>query len=163
MKILVWSGIFNTLINGITPVFLATNRPKINFWITFLQVVSFFLFITPAAKIFGIEGVGAIVSISSFIAFTVSLILVKLNLSLSFSDIYHSFRPSLISGLVMCLFFIILKTFFGKIHSSIIFNLNFIFGLLLLILCYGLSLFLIDRSALKEFKQMLFPQIEHEK
>jgi len=156
LRILAWAGIFNTLPAGLGGIFLACGKPKLGFWITSLQVIIFFIFITPMAKLFGINGVGVVVSISSFIAFIITLIWSMKILSINLNQIYLSFKPSLIASLSMAFAIIIFKNILFQNKFSILFHYNLIILFFLAITIYSLTLLRIERTLLKEIKELVF-------
>ncbi|MCM8774389.1 MAG: lipopolysaccharide biosynthesis protein [Candidatus Omnitrophica bacterium] len=155
LKVLAFAGLFNTLPVAMGPLFNATGHPKAGFWFGVIQVGLFFLFLTPAARIWGTVGVGVVVSISSLIAvlvylpFTMKLIQIKL------SDIYNVFKPGLLSSLLMGLVIILLKYSLPQ-QPEIFFYYRISILSLLGLTIYLFSLFKIEKAVLKEIRQMIF-------
>lgn len=156
LRILAWSGVFNTLPAGMSAIFLACGKPKLTFLITTLQVTMFFVFITPMAKIFGINGVGAVVSISSFVAFIITLSWASRIVSISLKQIYYCFKPAVIASLFMGIGILFLKYVLS--HQPIV--IPFYYNFILLSLCglatYVASLFMVERKLLKDLKDLIF-------
>jgi O-antigen/teichoic acid export membrane protein len=153
LKILAVAGVFNTLSAGLAGVFLACNKPKIGFWIIVLQVTIFIIFIAPMAKLFGINGVGIVVSASSFIAFIVNLILQMKILNFGFKQVYLNLKPSLIASLIMALGLILIKNII--LPHSLPASLRFFISLLFAIVVYVYSLFRIDRGFFVGMKKLV--------
>jgi PST family polysaccharide transporter len=156
LKILAWAGIFNALASGFDGIFLACGKPKLSFWITSLQVALFFIFIAPMAKLFGMNGVGIVVSISSIIAFIITLIWIKNMLSLNLNQIYLSLKPSLISTLFMGLGIIFLKKIILQYEIAIFTHFNFVILSISALMIYVFSLFKIEKLLFKEIKEIIF-------
>jgi len=154
--ILAWAGVFNTLNSSLDPIFLALGRSKISFWIAALQVSIFLVFIIPAAELFGINGVGAVVSISTFITFMLTLFWVKKLLSISTRQIYLSLKPALLSTLIMSLAILFVKHLFFNGRINILLHYNLILIFFFAIAIYIFSLFKIERVLFKEFKEIIF-------
>lgn len=156
LKILVFAGVFNTLPVGLNAVFLACGKPKLAFWITSLQVSLFFIFITPMARALGINGVGMVVSISSFISFIITLSCAMKILSIKLGQIYTSLKPSLLSSFFMVSGLILLKKFVIQYKIDSFTNNNFIIFFILSIVIYIYSLYKIEKQILKEIKNLVF-------
>jgi PST family polysaccharide transporter/lipopolysaccharide exporter len=136
LRILAWIAIFNTLPVSMRAIFLAKNRPDLNLWYFVTPVVLFLVFIAPVANLYSVAGVGAVVSISSFIVFLLSLSWVQKLLAIRFYEILTQLKSSLLSTLVMAICIIALK--------------NFSVNILLMIFCgviaYVFSLFIMERE-----------------
>lgn len=156
LKILAWAGIFNTIPTSSGAIFLALGKPKLNFWITSLQVALFFIFIAPAAKLFGLNGVGIVVVAASFIAMIFYFFWVMKLLSLRLEQIYLSLKPALICSLAMSSVIIIIRNIplFAQINIFPGFNFTLLFFSAVIV--YGLSIFKIEKSIFREAKELVF-------
>jgi len=155
LKILALGGIFNTLPASLGALLLACGKARLTFWITLFQVAIFFVFIAPMVKIFGLNGVGIVVSISGFIAFLVGLVWVMKFLFIDTKQILFTLRPSLFSSLLMGIAVIFLKYILAHSLSGIKFYYNFIILLFFAIAIYGFSLLRIERIIFREIKEMI--------
>ncbi len=155
LKILASLGIFNTLLSGFVSIFSACGKPRIYFYINLIQVLIFVIFISPMAKLFGINGVGIVVGLSSFVAFIVALILAKRFLFLTSKQIFHSFRTPLLSSIYMTIVMVLFKKSILQ-FMFIPIQFKFVILLLLAIGVYSYSLFKIDKSFVKEIKSLIF-------
>jgi len=156
LKILSWSGLFNTLNVGILGLFIAYGKPKLDFAITSIQVIIFFIFISPMAKILGMNGVGLVVSLSSVIGFFFALIWVMRLLQVKLSQIYYALKPSLISSLFMILGILFVKYILLLSQRGIVARYNFLILLLFSITLFVVSLSKIERPLVREMKEMVF-------
>ena len=156
LKILVWAGIFNTLSASLSGVFLACGKPKLEFWIKTIQVLIFFVFISPMAKIFGINGVGVIVSISGFIVCVITLAWIMNILSIDLKELYFSLKPASVSSLVMASGMFLLKGVFAKQSLGVFLRYNFIALFLTAAIIYCISLYKIDKILFRQIKGMVF-------
>lgn len=156
LKILTWAGIFNTLPVGMNAIFLTCGKPKLSFWTDALQVSIFFIFIIPMSKLFGVNGVGIVVSISSFIAFLIALIWAKKILSISLKQIYLSLKPSIISTFVMGLVILILKNTLLQFKMIALPHFNFIILFPFALIIYFLSMLSFEKKIFNEIKGALF-------
>ncbi|HQQ66885.1 MAG TPA: lipopolysaccharide biosynthesis protein [Thermotogota bacterium] len=103
LKILAFAGILNTVGLGNIPVFLAMNKPRLNFFYFLIQVVLFLFFVPIGARLYGMNGVGIAVLVISFLSSSYTFILICRLLSLSFFDFYSALKPACICSLLMML------------------------------------------------------------
>jgi len=157
LKIMAFAGIFNTLSAGMAALFLALNKPKIGFYLTLLEVSIFFIFIPPMTHFLGINGVGMIISVSSFLSFCIALIMTMRLLSLDFRKIYSAFKPALFSSIFMLgIIHLIKKLMFFCDQAHIMTKYNFIILFPLALGVYLVTLHTIDKSILKDSKEIIF-------
>lgn len=155
LKVLAFAGLFNTLPVAMGPLFNAVGHPKASLWLNVIQVVIFFLFIVPAAKLFGLIGVGIVVAISSLIAVIAYLPFTMKLISLGITDIYQSLKPGLVSSLLMGTGIILLKYILPQYNLGITFYYKLIVIIVFAVVLYGLSLFKIEKRILKEIREMV--------
>jgi O-antigen/teichoic acid export membrane protein len=155
LRILVLAGIFNTLPTGMNAIFLACDKPRWGFWITTLQVAIFLLFITPAAKFFGMNGVGAIVSLASMVAFFITIVLAIKLLYLKMSQIYLSIRSALIISFLIGAVLVLAKNLLMLNLYNNHFQLNFVILSFLALIIYFISMFRIERKIFDEAKGVI--------
>ncbi|MBP7055541.1 MAG: lipopolysaccharide biosynthesis protein [Candidatus Omnitrophica bacterium] len=122
LQILAWAGIFNTLPVPLRAIFFTMNKPNLAFFMSAIQVVIFFIFITPAAKMFMLNGVGIVVSVSSFMAFIISLFWGMRLLSITYYQIYACLKPALVASFYTFSVMIILRFLFMTNKFIISFN-----------------------------------------
>lgn len=156
LKILAWAGTFNVLPVAFGAVFLVCGKPKFVFSVITLQVALFFIFLAPAAKMFGINGIGVVVTLSGLIALLIISIYAMRLISLSLKQIYYSLRPSLISSLLMTLVIIFLKEIILRYQIIFFLRFNFILILIPALAVYTFSLFKIENTLFKEIKKLAF-------
>lgn len=156
LRILAFAGIFNTLPAGMSVAFLACGKPKLGFWITTFQVAIFFIFIYPMAKLFGINGVGVVVTLSGFIAFIITLIWAMKLLSMELKQVCLSFRPALIASLFMAFGIVFLQIVISYFHKLAQSHYSFILLSLSAVVIYGFLLFKREGQLLKEMKELMF-------
>lgn len=156
LRILAWAGIFNVLPAATGAVFLALGKPKLSFFTTLLQVLIFFVFIAPMTKLFGINGVGITVSASSFIAFYIELVFISKILNLNFKQLYLCFKPSVQSSLIMIIAVFSLKHIMFLIKIPTAFYSTFLFMVFIAIFVYWSSLYVYNKTILKEIKELIF-------
>ncbi len=155
LKILAWAGIFNTLSIPNSSIFLALGKPMISFWFCIIQVIIFFVFIAPVAKVLGINGVGVIVASASFIAMIFSFFWVMRLLSLSLKQVYLNLKVSFICSSLMAIGIIFYKVtipVFGNIAAKYNFVLLFCFATVV----YGFSLLKLERPFFEEIRDLIF-------
>jgi O-antigen/teichoic acid export membrane protein len=155
LKVLAFAGLFNTLPVAMGPLFNAMGHPKASLWFQVIQVVAFFLFIVPAAKLFGMIGVGTVVAISALIAVIAYLPFTMKLISLGITDIYQSLKPGLVSSLLMGIVIILLKYILPLYNLGITFYYRLIVVIVFAVVSYGLSLFKIEKRILKEIREMV--------
>lgn len=146
LRALAWIAIFNTLPVSSRAVFLAKNKPKLDSWFAGIQVILFLAFIFPASRFFSVAGVGAVVSISSFIAFIYSLYCLRRIISLRVQDVYAALKPSLMASLLMSASLVGLKNLTSNFFILAMSGLFF----------YGLGLFVSERRILSELRGVIF-------
>jgi len=156
LKVLAFAGLLNTLPVAMGPLFNAAGHPKAGFWCGVIQVALFFLFIAPAAKVFGLVGVGLVVVISSFVAVIAYLPFTMKLVSLKITDIYLSLKPGLLSSFLMAIGIILLKYILPKCDIGIQFYYNLGILAFFSIIIYNFTLFKIERNLFKEIKEMVF-------
>lgn len=98
VRILAFTGIFNTLNAASSALFLARGRSRVVFGVSALQVVLFLLFIRPATYMFGAEGVAFVVSAAGLCAFALSMGVSVRMLSLSAAEVAKTLRPALVAS-----------------------------------------------------------------
>ncbi|MDD5259279.1 MAG: lipopolysaccharide biosynthesis protein [bacterium] len=156
LKILAWAGIFNTLPVSAMGVFLAKNNPKQGLIITTIQVTIFFIFITPAARIFGVTGVGYVVMLASLLSCIYAFYQVQKLLNLRINQMFASLKPALISSSLMAMVIIIFKKMlsFGLFSSLEHFRFFLLFIIAASIYMYSLSRF--EKTVFREMREMIF-------
>lgn len=156
LQILAFAGLFNTLPSGMNAVFLAFGKSRITFWIATLQVTIFLLFITPMAKLFGINGVAIVVSVSSLVAFVFTIAFVGKILSMNINDVWMSIKPALIPSIFMATTIIITKNILLLNSLFIPLRYNFIVLLPVAIVSYFIFLRLFHKKIVLNLKELLF-------
>jgi len=156
LKVLALAGLFNTLPVAMWSLFNATGHPRASFWFTVIQVVLFFLLISPLAKLYGLIGVGIVVALASLVAIIVYIPFTKNLISLRMKDIYLSLKPGLISSLLMGLGIFLLKYALPKCNMGILFYYNLATLTIFAGAVYSLSLLKIEKVLLKEIKETIF-------
>jgi PST family polysaccharide transporter/lipopolysaccharide exporter len=157
LQFLALAGIFNALPVVMGPLFLACGKPKYSLMLGILEVSIFFIFIIPFSKLFGLNGVGIVVSVASFITFFISTIWSMRLLSLSIRQLFLSLKTAILSTLLMSIGIFVLKAFFINSQSFFQININYRFFPLLIcaIAIYIFVLLKTDRSFLKEIKEFI--------
>lgn len=155
LKILAWAGTCNTLTAGLSGVFLALNKTKFTFWVILLEVTIFFIFISPMAKLYGIRGVGIVVSFASFSTLFFILLMSMKMLRIKLSQFYSSLKTAIISTIFMSLAISILKWILLQHESKIISPYSFISILIVATLVYIYSLFRLEKKLLINIKEIL--------
>ncbi len=154
LKILAWVGLFNTLPAGMGGIFLALGKPRLGFWIVLLQTLIFVIFITPFGKLFGLNGVGLVVSFASVIALFIGFVWIIKLIKLTIRQILESMKLALITTAILSLIIIVIKEF--SVHFFIEMNsYKYIAEFFLVGLAYVLTVFFYEKSVLKEIKEML--------
>lgn len=156
VKILAWAGIFNTLPLGNGGIFLALGRPKLTFWFSFIQLIIFLLFITPAARLIGATGVAWVIVSASFVAMVYSFFWVMKLLALDIKEVYANLKPAFSCSLLMALGILFLSQALKPVLLNIKY-LNFLFLFCFAILVYFSSLYLIDKSLFRGIRRMVMP------
>ena len=157
LQLLAWIGIFNALPVVIGPLFLACGKPKYGLILGLLEVGIFFVFIIPCAKLFGLNGVGIVVSSASFITCSLSLILCKRLLNLSIRELFLSLKSSILATLLMLIGISVIKVFF--INSLSFFKIYPCYRFFFLLTCaFSIYIFILmktEKSFLKEIKEFV--------
>jgi O-antigen/teichoic acid export membrane protein len=156
LRILAWAGLFNAISVAIGPVFLALGKSKISFYITSVEVLIFFVSIVPLAKLFGINGVGIVVVVASFIAFAINLTLVMKLLSITSKEIFSFVKPVLISSFFMTVGLMIIKIILMNSYLGSVPSLNFLTLLFFALTVYCLSLHKTDKLIFRQIKELVF-------
>ena len=159
LQILSLGGIFNALPVGIAATFLALGKPRLGFWIVVVQVTIYFIFIVPAAKLFGINGVAIVVTFSSFTFFFLIIKFGMKLLSIRLEEVFDNLKQALLSSLLMGLGIILLKnliTFLPIKQSVSLMHYSFLFFIFTSGVVYFFILFKLDKLILKEIKGILF-------
>lgn len=133
-------------------IFMTLNKPKYNFWITLTQVIIFFVGIYPAAKLFGLVGVGVVVTSASIIALSLGLFWAKNLLSVSFKEIFLSLRSALLASLVMYVIITAKLSFVGSLTNH---RFDFILNVCIAIASYSSMLILLEKNILKQLKEIV--------
>lgn len=157
LKIMAFAGIFNTIPAGITALFLSLGKPRIGFYLMLIELSIFCIFIPPMANLLGINGVGIIISASSFLSFCVALIVAMRLLSLDIRKIYLTFKPALFSSIFMLGIILLIKRlmfFYSQTYITMKYNFIILFPLALVV--YLVTLYKIDKSTLKDLKEIIF-------
>jgi len=155
LRFLAIAGIFNTLPISFATIFLVLKRPKLWFWSNAIQVILFFLLIAPAADMFGIEGVSAVVAISSIVAFLFSLNWAIKLLPIKIIEIFISLKPAIIASVIMALGIALAKNFRLHDQSGFIVYYNFALLVIFSFLIYSYSIFKMERAISAEIKEMV--------
>jgi O-antigen/teichoic acid export membrane protein len=155
LKILSCLGTFNTLLTALVGIFLGIGKPRLYFLINLLQVIIFVMFISPAAKIFGLNGIGVVVGLSSFIAFFLASVLVIRLLSLNFNQLYPNLKPALLSTLMMVIGIVISKKILSYNNSILLPYYTFPLLIIIGIIFYSVTLSKIEKPIFKEIKEIL--------
>lgn len=154
LRILAFAGLFNALPLAMGPLFIASGHSKATFWFSVIQVGLFFIFIIPAAKMFGLSGVAFVVAFSQIVALLIYMPFTLKLISAKWKDVIISLAPGFISSLVFTFIAMLIKgTFFAKADSI---GFYITIGASLGLACAGslLSIFLMDRNISKEIKGM---------
>ena len=156
IKVLAFAGLLNTLPVAIGPLFNATGNSKSGFWFSFIQVALYLLFIAPAAKFYGLVGVGVVVILSQLTAIIIYLPFVMKLASSNIRDLYLSIRSGLLASLVISGVILGYKYSLVKINfSGINYYLSFSILSSMSLLLYFVSLWFIDRTVVKEIRTLL--------
>ena len=156
LSVLAFVGLFNTLPVAIHPLLNALGYSKSGFWFCALQVALFFLFISPAAKLYGLNGVGVVVVLSQLIAVIAYLPFTMKLISLRPKDIYLALKPGLISSLCMAAGILFLKNILLPFQGHLSPYYNFIILSVFALAVYSLSLLSIEKKALRDIKEAIF-------
>lgn len=156
LKVLAFAGLFNTLPIAMGSLFNASGHPKIGFWFSIIQVLIFFLFIAPAAKLFGLFGIGMVVSVSALVAVIVYLPFTMRLISLKITDIFDCLKPGLSSSLLMGFGIILLKLVLPKYNMGFMLYYNSAILVILAGAIYTLLLFKIKKDIFIEIRGMIF-------
>ena len=155
LKILVFAGIFNTLPAGMGAALLAYGKARLAFWIITIQVILFFIFIAPMARLFGINGVGIIVSATGILTFIITTIWSMKLFFIKLSDIYLRLKTALFSSLIMILAVILFKNLLLQTSTIRFYNYNLIIAFIISPIIYIFSLSKLENATFKELKGMI--------
>jgi O-antigen/teichoic acid export membrane protein len=156
LKILTLGGLFNTLATCNEAILLSQGKSKICFWVYSIQVVTFFIFIKPAAHSLGLQGVGAVVAGASCLATLFSFFYISKLLSLKFWQAFDSTKTSLICSFLMCAVIIPLNYVISIYFNALSFRINFIVLFSCFLFGYVFLTHRIDPQFFKETKKIIF-------
>ncbi|MHB9154965.1 MAG: oligosaccharide flippase family protein, partial [Endomicrobiales bacterium] len=140
LRVMALVSISNLLILASDSVLMAMGKPEISFRSVLVQVLLFFLLAAPAAKLFGLPGVGAVVTATSFCAMSLQYFWLMKQLSLRAREIGESLYPSLVASSVMVIAVIILKWGISAMaFTRYLFIPEFIFAVVIYLLALYLS------------------------
>ncbi len=155
LKVLAWAGIFNTLPASASGIFMACGKPKESMKTTAVQVILFFLLITPFAKLYGLVGVGSVVVLASLLSCIYTFYLLNKILHISSISLFNSIKPALISSLLMTVVIIMMQ-----ILLSSILNLHIIYKFFIVLIIAGMtytySIYKLEKDIFKEIKEIVF-------
>lgn len=156
LKVLAFVGLFNTLPIAMGPLFNATGKAKVGFYFVIFQVSLFLLFITPAAKLYGLIGVGVVVTLSQLIPVLVALPFTKKIISIKISELVACLRPGFLGSIAISVIILAYKySFIPKFQNlDIAMYINFCILAGITFLSYIFSLFILDKPILHEIKGM---------
>jgi len=148
LRILCAWGFFTALTAPSYNAFYAIGKPQLTTYITGLTTLLMGLLIIPAARLNGILGVSALVSILSILGFTLTLLMLSRHLKLSLTQLLSVPLPQTLASIAMLLLIA------GFKHSMLLSNLYPPLYLALLIAlgatAYVLALHIITRGGLRE-------------
>lgn len=153
LRVLAWVGISNLMLLATDSVFMAMGKPNLSFWSILVQVGFFFLFVTPAARLFGLMGVGMVVTAASVTAMLLQFAWLMRHLSLSFKEIFSSVYTPLTATLIMVAAILAFKIGLPHVVAA---RYAFIEEFLVASVIYVLALFVMNRLILKEMREMVF-------
>lgn len=159
IKMLAFAGLFNAVTTSNEAILLAQGKSKISFWIYFIQVASFLIFVKPAAHLFGLFGVGIVVSGASFFAMLFSFYRVSQGLSLNFKQVYLSFRPSLACSVLMGISLLIAQGLLAMNGGTAKFaapHISFILLFAFAIASYVFSIYRTDAILFRDLRKIAF-------
>lgn len=157
LRILAFAGLFNSLPVAMGPLFNATGNSKFVFWFSAIQVGLFFIFITPIAKLYGLVGVGIVVSLSQLIAIIAFLPFTMKLISLKTKELLISLKPCILSSILMTLMIIFLKIPFLIFNTKI----PFIYCFIIIIIStgvYGFNVLGAEKILFKEIRNQILPK-----
>lgn len=154
LRILAFAGLFNTLPVALGPLFIASGLTRATFWFSIIQVTSFFIFIMPAANLFGLSGVAFVVAFSQLISLLIYMPFTLKLIAANWKDVIDSLKPGIISSLVFVFMGIIAKSIFLNKPGYYVFCINAGLALGLALIGFFLSLYLVDRKISFEIKGM---------
>jgi len=156
LMILSWAGILNSLSATFAGIFLASGRPKLGFWLGTLQVFIFFIFITPMAKLYGINGVAIVVLISSLFSFIFGLFFTIKFTGIKVIQIYLSLKTTLLASFYMAIVIFLFKLVLVNIKMGFFVYYGFILLFLFALITYIYSLYIIEKKLFKEIVALIF-------
>jgi len=155
LKILAWAGVFNVLPISFGTSLLALGKPKLGFWATFVQVAFFFLFIVPMAQVFGIKGVGIVVSGSSCVAFVLMVFWAMKLLLINIKQLFIALRPALMASFIMSIGIMFLKAVLVSSENHMLIQYHFVVVSLFALIIYLSVIVFLEKELFREFKELI--------
>ncbi len=156
LKVLAFAGLLNTLPVAMLPLFNAINHPKAGFWYNAVQVGLFFIFISPAAKIYGLIGVAWVVTLSQLIAIMIYLPFTMKLISLRTKDFFMNLKTGVLASLIMLSLSFILKNVLSIGTKKISFYYDFIIPIVFGVGIYSFAIYKLEKNLFKELKELVF-------
>lgn len=158
LKVLTLAGLFNALTTSNEAVLLSKGKSKVSFMLYFIQVAIFFAFIAPASRLFGLVGVGTVVTIASFLANIFSFYWIAKIFSIRFSQLLNCLRAPIFASLFMSATIIVFSVLFTAYCRNLPIKAGFIILFLIGAGSYIFSLYRADRVFFKEIKSLVLKQ-----
>jgi len=149
LRILCVGALLRSITATTGDVFKAIGRPKLLQDISLVQLILMVVLIVPAIHYGGIIGVSVLVTLKSFLAFTLSMYVVAVNVRLSVKDIYNPMRTQFFSSIISAAVVFFVGRILPPTMPSLILSIS-LFGLL-----YILLFCLINRKIFYEFRELL--------
>jgi lipopolysaccharide exporter len=146
LKILIVFGIIRCFAAVCGYVFWAVGKPKIQSYISFIQLALILIIIYPLTINFSIEGAAIAITIPLFITSIISYYFVNLELKIKANNYIEYFYAPFLGVISLMLAIYFMQSYFGYIDSALIFIVNFVF----LISLYGLFVYTYDHFGNKK-------------
>jgi|GEM_PF-1032608 len=152
LRILCFVGLFRCLNTAIWPVFLAKGQSRIDFQVSAAQAGFSLILMIPLAIKFSLIGVGVAVLLSNLVSFLISIMRIKSMAQVRISHYFKSLRMAIIASFFM----VTITLLFRYLISIKIISCNFIILAILSLIVYLLVVFLMDRSIIREIKEIFY-------
>ncbi len=151
LKILSFAILFRSIGVVIWPAFLARGRSKVDFQISLIQIVVFFLLVAPLTAKFKLTGAALAILISSLVSFVVGMGRLRFYFSITPLQVFRAVKIALYSSVIMFLSGIIMLHYI--LLQSL--GLRFLVAAAASTTIYIFSVFFQDRNFKKDVREIL--------
>ena len=152
LEILAGASVFSTLTSCISPLFQGLGQPRLSFWTDLLQIVLFFGLLYPLAGIMGLTSTAIATLVAAGVSTLLRLHFVGRRLQIRPKEMLF-LLPIVVASTAMSLIILVLQNMIGISSPFGPYRILVITPLVMLV--YGVTLFVQDRNFFMEIKRIL--------